>query len=62
VDGVHALIADSPQEFSTAIARLLTDERLWSRLANAGASHARESHGIDVAARALSDLVAAEFT
>jgi glycosyltransferase involved in cell wall biosynthesis len=31
-DGVHALIADSPQEFATAVSRLISDEALRSRL------------------------------
>lgn len=45
----HALIADTPQDFASAIVRLLTDERLWRRLSEQGALLMRATHSRAVA-------------
>ncbi|HXY27767.1 MAG TPA: glycosyltransferase, partial [Acidimicrobiales bacterium] len=39
VDGRHALVADTPEEFAAAVARLHTDPELWTRLRDAGRAH-----------------------
>jgi glycosyltransferase involved in cell wall biosynthesis len=36
VDGRQALIADSPQAFASAVARLLDDDELWRKLSRSG--------------------------
>ena len=36
VNGVHALVADTPEEFANAVCRLIEDEALWNRLSTAG--------------------------
>lgn len=47
-DGEDVLVADEPAAFAAAVARLLTDDALWARLAargrvRAGAAHSREA-------------------
>ena len=44
-DGLQVLVADDPSAFSGALARLLTDEELWHRLAERGRAHALAAHG-----------------
>jgi hypothetical protein len=46
-DGQHALIADRPDKFAAAMARLLRDEALWTSVAAAGRDHVVERHGRD---------------
>ena len=36
VNGVHALVADTAEEFAQAVCRLIEDEPLWNRLSAAG--------------------------
>jgi glycosyltransferase involved in cell wall biosynthesis/tetratricopeptide (TPR) repeat protein len=36
VNGVHALVADTPTEFADAVCRLMEDGALWDRLSTAG--------------------------
>jgi glycosyltransferase involved in cell wall biosynthesis len=36
VNGVHALVADTPEEFAVAVCRVMGDEMLWERLSVAG--------------------------
>jgi Tfp pilus assembly protein PilF len=36
VDGVHALVADTREEFADAICRVIEDEILWKRLSSGG--------------------------
>jgi len=42
--GEHVLVADDPQAFADSISALLTDEKLWRRLARAGRSHIAAAH------------------
>ncbi len=48
VDGVHALVADTPEEFAAAVVRLSSDDSLWNQLADAArqllAHNIRRSH------------------
>ncbi len=43
-DGEHALIADDPLAFASAISKVLSDERLWERLAKQGRAHILSKH------------------
>ena len=45
VNGVHALVADTPTEFADAVCRLMEDEALWDRLSNAGKQLLEERWG-----------------
>jgi glycosyltransferase involved in cell wall biosynthesis len=48
VHGEHALIADDPESFATAIELLLRDGRVWRKLARNGRSHVLNRHGLTV--------------
>jgi O-antigen biosynthesis protein len=52
------LIADTPQAFADAVARLYTDAALWQRLAEAGRKVVRERFSLEVARRGLADVIA----
>ncbi|MBV8982403.1 MAG: glycosyltransferase [Acidimicrobiia bacterium] len=56
-NGVHALVADEPAAMAGAITRLLTDETLAERLAQAGAAHARTGFSWDVIGRRFVDAL-----
>jgi len=43
-DGEHVLIADDPEQFARAIVRLLTEPRLWRKLARNGRDLVQDSH------------------
>ena len=43
VDGVHALIADSPEDFAVAVIRLYNDEILWKRMQRESALHLEQN-------------------
>ena len=45
VDGEHVLIADAPDAFAERIARLYTDEALWTRLSEVGRAHVEATFG-----------------
>jgi len=47
-DGEHVLVADEPDAFVDRIVRLVDDEALWNRLADAGRRAAVAAHGRDV--------------
>jgi glycosyltransferase involved in cell wall biosynthesis len=51
--GVHLLVADRPDEFATAVVRLLRDAALRRRLGEAARAFAEERHSADVSAAAL---------
>src|SRR5690606_37777412 len=44
VPGTHALVTTDPGDFAAAITRLLVDDDLWHRLADAGAAFVDERH------------------
>ncbi|MGI9604126.1 MAG: glycosyltransferase [Acidimicrobiales bacterium] len=58
VQGEHALIAADAGDLAAGITRLLTDDPLWSRLAEAGAAHVDARHGIEPVRKQFDDLVA----
>lgn len=45
LNGEHVLVADSPDDIAAGIARLLTDNDLWQRLASQGRDHIAARHG-----------------
>jgi len=57
-DGEDVLIADDPEAFANAIARLYRDEVLWARLAAGGLANIRTHFSRDVARSAITRLIA----
>lgn len=55
-DGENLLLADGPEEFAEAIARVLADPALRRRLGAGGRATAVERYGWDVIARRIADL------
>ena len=58
-DGEHILVADEGKEFADAIARLLTDDALWEKLATRGREHLLATHGRDAVKQQLREVIAA---
>ena len=48
-DGEHVLVADDAKTLANSIARLLKDDKLWSRLATRGRAHILPLHGRKIA-------------
>lgn len=46
-DGVHGLHAESPEEWTSAVQRLLDDDELWERCSRAGHERARASYSLE---------------
>jgi len=57
-DGVDVLVADEPDEFVAAIARLCRDDVLWQRLADGGRANIRQHFSREVASAALARVLA----
>ena len=57
-DGVDVLVADAPEAFAAAVARLHEDRALWERLSSAGRDNVARHFSRDVARDALSALLA----
>lgn len=58
VDGEHALVAETAEEFAAAIARLHEDEALWNRLSSAGPAAIARRFSTEQAKRGLEALYA----
>jgi len=64
VEGMHlepggdVLVADTPEAFADAVARVYDDERLWEQLAAAGRDNIRQHFSREVARAALVALLA----
>ncbi|MDH3708194.1 MAG: glycosyltransferase, partial [Acidimicrobiia bacterium] len=58
VQGEHALIAADASDLASGITRLLTDDALWHRLADAGAAHVEARHGIESVRKHFDHIVA----
>jgi GT2 family glycosyltransferase/glycosyltransferase involved in cell wall biosynthesis len=58
LDGEHVLVSDDPAVFAGHITRLVDDERLWNRLADAGRRAALAAHGRDVVRARFSEVIA----
>ena len=57
-DGVEVLVADAPEPFAAAVARLHEDRVLWERLSMAGCENIRRHFSRAVARDALRELLA----
>ena len=57
-DEEAVMVADDPFPFANAIARLLTDEELWSRIAARGRELIRQEHSANVARERLLTAIA----
>jgi GT2 family glycosyltransferase/glycosyltransferase involved in cell wall biosynthesis len=58
VDGEHVLVSDDPAAFAGHITRLVEDEGLWNRLADAGRRAALAAHGREVVRARFNTVVA----
>jgi Glycosyl transferases group 1 len=56
-DGEHVLVADSPDDIAAGIARLLSDNELWQRLAIQGRDHIAARHGRGTARNRFLEVV-----
>jgi glycosyltransferase involved in cell wall biosynthesis len=56
-DGLHVLVADDAETFAAAVTRLLTNERLWRKLAREGRAHVLRAHSPETARLALLSAV-----
>lgn len=56
-EGVHALVADSPDDFAAAVARAYTDPELWRRLSAEGRRHVERHFSPAVVSRVINDSV-----
>ena len=57
VDGETALIRDSPEEFSEAVAQLLADDDLWRHLSQNGQQHVDSHFSSEITQSSLSRLL-----
>ncbi len=55
--GHHALIAIDTEDLAAGITRLLTEDDLWHRIADAGEEYVRRRHGVDVVERRFGEIV-----
>jgi O-antigen biosynthesis protein len=57
-DGVEVLVADSPEDFAEAIARLHTDSELWQKLSEASLENVRTHFSSEAAWRVIDGMMA----
>lgn len=57
IDGEHALVADRPEDFASAVVRLHEDPALWGRIAAAGRAHIEQRLGPEAARAAVMTLL-----
>lgn len=60
VDGENALVADDPAAFASAVVRLYTDERLWSRIARSSVRHVEEHFSETAVLERLANVLSTE--
>ena len=53
----HALIANQPQSFATAIIQLMTDDSLWLSISTNGKNHIEETFGVSALRKSLGELL-----
>jgi len=56
VDGVSALVADNPADFSSAVVRLYQDEELWNKLSGNALNIIKENYSHDAIRRRVGDI------
>lgn len=57
VQGSTALIATDATDLAAGITRLLTDDDLWARIADAGTRHAEVRHGLDLVEQRFAEII-----
>ena len=57
VQGAHALIGSDAADLAAGITRLLTDDDVWQRVADAGAAHLDARHDIELVRERFRDVV-----
>ena len=57
IQGEHALIAMDAADLAAGITRLLTDDDLWQRLADAGAEHVATRHAVPLVERRFAEVI-----
>lgn len=55
--GEQVLVADTPEAFAEAITRLLSDTRLWKKLARQGRAYALSAHGREGTQKRLLEVI-----
>ena len=58
VNGVHALVGTDAADLAAGITRLLVDDELWTRVADAGADHMDARHSLELVRTRFTDVVA----
>ncbi len=58
VNGVHALVGTDAADLAAGITRLLVDDELWTRVADAGADHMDARHSLELVRTRFLDVVA----
>jgi glycosyltransferase involved in cell wall biosynthesis len=56
-DGEEVMVAESAQDFASAIVRIYQDEQLWNRISINGLENVRKYFSIDTARRSLEELL-----
>jgi glycosyltransferase involved in cell wall biosynthesis len=54
--GLHALVADTPQDFAEAVAQLYRDKTLWRKLSAEGLKFVQRRFSLDVAANSFAHI------
>ena len=57
VDGVHVLIADTPESFADSVCKIYTEEKLWYSISNAGLKYVNENHSFDFGKRRIEEML-----
>ena len=56
-DGEHALVADDPRDFASAVARVYRDPALWQRLSDEGRRHVGRHFSPEVVSRVINGSI-----
>jgi glycosyltransferase involved in cell wall biosynthesis len=59
VRGEHALVATDASDLAAGITRLLTDDDLWQRMADAAAEHVAGRHSVELVERRFNEILEA---
>ena len=60
--GEHVWIADDPEQFALGVTTLLSDAKLWGRMARAGRAHVKVTNGKELARRRFTQVLDAVLT
>src|SRR5207247_2474708 len=59
--GKHVWIADDPEQFAAGVTTLLSDAKLWARMARVGRAHVKVTNGKELAKRRFAEAIDAVF-